>query len=114
MSIVNQLETQLGKAKSLVERKEKVKKLFSNKLFKELILEDFCKTEAARLVQNSTDPRLSPEDRADALGSAQAPGYLMRHFSVIDLIGSSAESQISELEEEIEEARNEEQGGELG
>lgn len=108
MSEVYALEKQLADAKVSIERRATALKLYNNPEFKSLILEDFCTKECARYAQLSAAPELAPNERADALGLAQAAGHLKRFLSVIVSMGNQAEGQIENLEEAIIEARQEE------
>lgn len=108
MSDVTALENQLRDAKIFMERREKAIKLASNPEFKELILDGFCLKECARYAQNSADPALSPEQRADALALAQAAGHLRRYLNIMVVMGNNAEGNLKGIEDAIEEARLEE------
>jgi hypothetical protein len=88
-----------------VDRKNLALALEKNREFKKLILEEFCEKECARFVRMSTDPGLSPENRADALAMAQAPGFLRRWLSVVVRHGIDAESRIVDAKTEIENIR---------
>jgi hypothetical protein len=111
MNTVTALEQQLDGAKTLVEFRRMALKLAQNREFKKLILEEFCVNEAARYVQNSANPALGPDERADCLAIAQAAGHLKRWLSVQVQMGAKAESEIPELEDAIAEARLEEDDG---
>jgi hypothetical protein len=109
MSEVAQLEQQMKNAKEIVARRDLALKLAGNREFRKLILEDFCVTEAARLVQMSSDPALSAEQRADALSMAQATGHLKRYLSMMVQMGNTAARDLISLEESLTEARAEEE-----
>lgn len=105
---VDQLEAQLSNAKELVKRRHDAQKLAENKLFRTLILEEFCEKEAARFAHASADPALKAEERADALALAQAGGHLRRWLSMQIQMGAHAEREMGNIEAELEEARHEE------
>lgn len=107
MSEVLALEYQREQAKSLIEKRDMAIKLYSNPEFNKLIVKEFCVEEAARLVHQSGDPILKPEERADALAMAQSGGHLRRWLSMTILMGNTAEKQSVELDEAIMEARQE-------
>lgn len=107
MSEVSALEIQRTNAEDQIRLRNVALKLYENPEFKELILERFCVKECARYAQLSADPSLSEEDRANSLALAQAAGHLRRFLSVTVRMGDNAEHQMSELEEAIEEARQE-------
>jgi hypothetical protein len=104
---VTALEEQVRNAKDLVERRDMAIKLASNREFRKLVLDDFCTTEAARLVQMSCDPAMDPQQRADALAMAQATGHFKRYMSMMVQMGAVAEREIQDLEEELVSARQE-------
>lgn len=107
MSVIA-LEQQLNKSKQSVELRNLALKLSENPEFKKIILEEFCVKECARYAQLSADPTLSAEDRANSLALAQAAGHLKRYLSVLVRMGDVAESDLSNLEDQIEIARAEE------
>lgn len=110
MSEVFALEKQLEDGKLHVERKDLALKLYNNREFKKLILEEFCVNECARYAQMSADPTLSPVDQANALAIAQSAGHLRRFLSVMVQMGTYAENNRESIEQAIAEARVEEQG----
>lgn len=108
MSEVFALESQLADAKKAIERREIALRLYNHPDFKSLIIDEFCTKECARYAQSSADPALNADQRADALAIAQAAGHLRRYLSVIVAMGNQAEGQMTNLEQAIEEARQEE------
>ena len=108
MSEVYALEKQREDAKELLARRELALKLSRNPEFKQLILQEFCVNECARYAQSSGDPALNAEQRADALALAQSTGHLRRWLSVIVTMGNNAERAMPELDDAIEQARQEE------
>lgn len=107
-SVVEGLEEQLKAAKDAIEYRDSAIRLAKNRDFRRLILDGFCEADAARHVRMSTDPNLSPVMQADALGMAQAGGYLKRHLHAIMQLGATADKDAAEIELELEEARAEE------
>lgn len=108
MSQVRELEEQLVNAKVLIERRDAVLKLSENHEFRTIIREEFMVQECARYAQVSADPALKPEERADALAIAQSAGHLKRYLNIIIRMGNAAENEKLQIEEAIEEARQEE------
>lgn len=102
---LEQMINQRNRAKLLASRREMVLRLYKNKDFKALILDGFCLTEAARYVQESSDPLLNADQRADALAMAQASGHLKRFLSITAQMGYSASNDLPELEEAVSELR---------
>lgn len=105
MSEVADLEHQLEQYKALKQRREMAERLARNRDFRVLILEGFCRDDAARFVQESADPLLNDEQRADCLGMAQASGHLKRYLSMQIQMGINAERCIPDLEAAIAEDR---------
>lgn len=105
---VAELEAQQDGMRELVERRQMALRLAQHPDFKRLILDGFCRDEAARYAEQSTNPALSPENRADALGLAQAPGFLKRFLSVTVQMGAHAERTLGDIDEVLAEARSEE------
>ena len=105
--IIEQLEHQRTQHKDAVAYAEEIRKLRGNALFRKIIMEDFSTKSAARYVQESADPHLSAEQRADALAMAQAPGHLKRWFAVTLQMADVAERSIADIEAEIETLRAE-------
>lgn len=109
MSTVSRLEDQLKDTKALVERRDAILRLSKNADFRTVILDAFFVEECARYARESGDPALTPAQRADALNIAQAAGHVKRFLNVQIQMGDAAEGSITELEENIEAARIEEQ-----
>lgn len=108
MSEVAGLEKQITDAKFLLERRDIAMRLASNRDFRKLILEGFCLHDAARYAQESADPFMNAEQRADALNMAQASGHLKRFLSITIQMGAHSERTMPEMEEALAEARAEE------
>lgn len=106
-SVVEGLEGQLSDAKEMVERGLAARKLASNREFRKLVLDGFCKDDCARFAAQSADPALDPVQRADALAMAQAGGHLKRFLSATIQMGESAAREVGDIETELEEARAE-------
>lgn len=102
------LEQQHNSAKELIERRQMALRLAQNLEFRKLILEGFCLQDAARYVQESSDPLMTPEQRQDALNMAQASGHLKRYLSIVVQMGAHAERTMADLEEALAQARAEE------
>lgn len=105
MSDIYDLEKQLAEAKELTENRQLALRLYKNRDFKKLIIDQFCTTEAARYVQVSGDPALKAEERADALAMAQASGHLKRYLSMVVQMGAASERDLPAIEEALVEAR---------
>lgn len=100
-TVVEQLRQHQADQKTLVDARDLAIALSTNREFKKLILDGFCTTEAARYVQESCDPMLTPAQRADALALAQASGHLKRFLSLTITIGNTAARSIQEADDYI-------------
>ena len=106
MSDVNELEFDLKNYEVQKLRLEQAERLSRNSDFRLLIIDGFCRDEAARFVQGSADPMLSAEERADSLNMAQASGHLKRWLQFQIRMGQTAEKNIAEIEQELVELRS--------
>lgn len=106
LSDIQDLEQGIKDAEILINRRRMALKLSENLEFRKLILEDFCVTEAARLVQLSGDPILGDKERADSLAMAQASGHLKRYLSMMIQMGYHAERELPQLHAQLDEMRS--------
>lgn len=95
-------ETILAKAK-----KDRMERLLLNADFRELILKDFCTDECVRYVGMSISDKIDEDGRRDALGHAQAAGYLKNWIQVQCQIGNIGESKIPEMKDALAQLRAE-------
>lgn len=109
MSELKRLEQQRKDAEDLLQRRDAALRLADNRDFRKLFIDGYFQTEAARLVQMSSDPALTQEQRADALDMARATGHAKRYLSMMVQMANVAERDMEELDNQIEEARNEEE-----
>ena len=72
-----------------------------------MVIDLFTTKEAARYAQESADPMLTAEQRADALAIAQSGGHIKRWFAIQLQMASLAERDIPAIEEEIDLMRQE-------
>lgn len=107
-TVVQGLEQQLEDTKGLIERRNLALKLASNTEFRKLILEGFCLRDCARFAQEAGDPALTEAMRVDAMNMAMAGGHLKRYLSAAFQMGASAENSIRDLEDNLADARAEE------
>jgi len=105
---VEQLENQKEDLKVLAGRRKMALRLAQNPDFRTLIMEGFCRDEAARYVQASADPMLKSEERADALNMAQASGHIKRFMSLCIQMGAHAEQTLLDIDQALDEARADE------
>ena len=107
MTEIEALKKQRADAEVLIARRDQAMRLANNPDFKSLVLKEFCVDECARYAQLSGDPARTPTERADSLAIAQSAGHLRRWLQVIGQMGAHAESQISSIDENIDELRRE-------
>lgn len=109
MSEYNLAELEHGKERALelISRRDLALKLGNIPEFKKMILEDFCVTEASRLVSMSADPALTAQQRADALSMGQAAGHLKRYLQATVKMGDTAFEELKQIEEMLDEVRAE-------
>lgn len=105
-TVLGGLNEQLKNAREQVARRDMALKLSTNREFKKLILEDFIVQDAARLVAESADPAMDPQQRADALSMAQAGGHLKRYLQLMCIMGNNAERDIEDIEAAIAAERS--------
>ena len=105
MATIAELQAQRAENQVRVDRLRRAERLSRNPDFKKLILDEFCVQECARYAQNSANPGLDAEARADCLGIAQASGHLRRWLQVICQMGTHAQNEITEIDEVLEEMR---------
>lgn len=105
-SAVEMLENQKAGYLEAIKRRDEARKLTSNRIFKSLVLQEWCVDECARYAQMSADPNLGPNERADALAVAQAAGHFRRWLQVIEQMGAHADKELLAIDDAIVEARN--------
>lgn len=103
--VISGLESQLSDAKAIAELGNIAIRLNGNADFRRLILEEFCTKECARYAQLSGDLALPEEERAHALGMAQAAGHLRRFLSLKVQFANMADRDIQELNLALDEER---------
>lgn len=97
-----EIEVSLAQAKKMVERKAMVHKLLGNREFKTLILEGYYKDEATRLVGLLGDPAMQPH-RDDIIRSMEGISQLQGYFRTVVQMGSVAEREVADYQNELEE-----------
>jgi hypothetical protein len=109
MSDIEEVEISIQHAKKLVERKNMVEKLSSNREFRKLILEGYLVDEAARLVGLSADP-LQKAYRDDIILSLQGISSFRQFMQTTVRMGQVAENELFEHVEMLDELRAETDG----
>ena len=101
---LNRIEESIKKHKEIVELGKSLERLFANRDFKEIILEDYMQKEAIRLVQLKAEPSMQTESsQKSILGQIDAIGTLAQYFQTLRFKVSMAEKTI-----EIDEATRDE------
>lgn len=104
---IKQLEEFIAGQKTMTKMADAAIRLNDNADFRELIVNGFCLTEAARYSQESGDPMLTKDQRQDALNMAQASGHLKRFMSITIVMGNDADRAIRDAEAQLIELRSE-------
>lgn len=104
-----ELEQHISKLQQLVKLKNAAEKLEGNRDFKLLIGEEYLQAEPARLVKLAGDPRLTEKQREDANAMAVATGHFERFLHVTIQMGRTAEEEIGETREQIDDLEAEEE-----
>lgn len=105
MSDIQALERDIANNEALADHRKLALKLSENFEFRKLFHEEYFVTEAARLVQLSSDPALTKEQQADALEMAKATGHTRRYLSMIIQMGYVAERELPDQRAALEELR---------
>lgn len=103
MEPISEIEEQLDLAREQIKLRDMALKLYKNREFKKLILEEFSVNECARYAQASADPALDSDQRKDSLAIAQSAGHLRRFLSVLVQMGNVAENQLPEIRQAMDE-----------
>lgn len=93
--------------KKQIQIRDAIHRLFKNKDFRKVILEDFLVNDCARNARISVSG-MNAEARAKALGCAQAAGYLDEYLQVNILMGNNAERELLGLD--TDDVNSEEMG----
>ncbi len=103
---IQEIELSIEEAQKMVERRNQAYRLADNADFKSLILEGYYKDEAVRLVGLSADP--STAKYADEIILAiKSISMLQQYMRNIVAFGNTAESEIGDMREVLDEERNE-------
>ncbi|AIZ94921.1 hypothetical protein [Pseudomonas phage Pa2] len=96
-------------AEKFVRLRDAMLRLHKNRDFQALILNDFLKDNAARLVLLKADKNMeSPEMQARIIREIDAVGALHTYFQLIGVRGDEAEQAIKDCDSELERVREEE------
>jgi hypothetical protein len=110
---VEQLEQQRKDNDELIARRDAALRLAENKDFRRLFIKEYFVSEAARLVQLSGDPALTPAQRDDALEMAKATGHCKRYLSVIIQQANKAEDDNEDIDATLREVEAAEDQAEI-
>ena len=104
----NKTEQMLANREGLKEQiqvRDAINRLYKNKDFRKVILDNFLVSDCARNARISVS-NMNPEARAKALACAQAAGYLDEYLQANILMGNNAERELLALD--ADEANSEE------
>lgn len=107
---IAKLERQLDDAISARRTLEQLRRLFGNRDFKELILNQFIEKEAARQVRLSVSLQ-NVQQRADAIASAQAAGHLLSWLNSVEQEAIQKVNDIGSLEADLVHLRAQAENG---
>lgn len=99
------LNKQLDGAKEAQKKLERLERLCKNRDFKELILDDYCIQECARLVHMSISPGQDAESRAKFLAMGQATGGVLHYLRAQENLLGTAVASIPDLEVQLQDLR---------
>lgn len=102
-----QAEQRIEELNKITELGDRIMRLQNNADFVKVINEEFLLNEAARFVQLSEDPSLKPDQQQDALRIAQATGHLKRWISIQIRMANTADNEIVQLNELLDQLRAE-------
>lgn len=105
MSKIAQLETRKEALRRQIKLRDQILRLKQNPDYQAVVLDGFTRDECARNAHISTDTRMPKEDREEALGCSQAAGYFLRYLSANIQMGYTAEDEIEQIDEAIDEIR---------
>lgn len=100
MSQVEEIELSMAEAQKLVDRKDRVNKLMTNRDFNKIVIDGYFKDEAARLTALSADPALI-EHRDEIILSIQGISLFQQYLRTAVMMGNTAEQEIAEAREHI-------------
>lgn len=108
---IEALTNQLNAAKDAERKLAQLTRLCKNKDFKELILEEYCVQECARLVGMSIHPSQSPVEQEKFMTMAKATAGIKLFIHAQEQMLNSQIRSIENIEQELESARQEDQDG---
>ncbi|UVN14361.1 hypothetical protein FBPa1_0006 [Pseudomonas phage vB_PaeP_FBPa1] len=110
MNEENEIQITRKNAEKFVRLRDAMLRLHKNRDFQALILNDFLKDNAARLVLLKADANMqAPEMQARILREIDAVGALHTYFQLIGIRGDEADQAIKDCDSELERVRKEEE-----
>lgn len=101
MTELQALQQDKLEALEIIKKSEKIKQLKDNPLFKELFLEEYCVTNATRLVDALSN--IAEEHKPQVFAELEAISRFKSHISLLEQMGLMASKKIIEIDEAIEE-----------
>lgn len=100
MSQIEEVELGIDQAKIMIARAAALQKLFTNKDFKEVVLEGYFKEESVRMVMLKADPvTLNDEMQVSIDNGIIAIGQLNQYFKTVRFLGEHAAKSLQDYEE---------------
>lgn len=106
MSDVAEIELSIEHAKELVAKGDMAMKLASNRDFRKLIMENYFKEEAARLVGLLAEPAME-KHRTEIQESMLGIAHFQTWLRGVVRMGNIARAEITEFEQALDDAREE-------
>ena len=108
---LKQIEQEIENAKIIVELSDSLERLSNNRDFKKIVLENYFREEAVRLVHLKGNPAMQKEEHQKAiLSSMDAISALRQYFQTIEQQANQARRSILGAEETRDELLAEELG----
>lgn len=103
---IEQIELSIEEAKKLVDRRDQLRKLTTNREFKKIFLDGYFQEEAVRMTHILADPALT-NHRQQIIEALTAISHVRNYLHQINLQGDMAEREISEMNVALDEIREE-------
>lgn len=105
---IQEIELNIEQAKSYVDLAKSVERLMKNRDFKKVILDEYFREEAIRLVHLKSDPSFQEKEKQEAIDvGMKAIGNLKSWLYKTEQFGEMAKQSISDSEAELDELRAE-------
>lgn len=106
------IELSLSEAERLVALGKAIERLNKNPDFQKVILDGYFRDEASRLTMLTADITLAPEQRDGVWGGIRGIGELRAYLMKTKIIADTAEKEVLDFKETLDELRQTEDEGE--